>query len=190
MDADSLINHFLLALPIQTDSYFEDSVTLLVKHNQEGAMGFIVNRPTPVSLKDVLVRVELKTKREVKGMMLEGGPVSRTFPSMIHTSEFSTDETFKVTVDISVTMQESHGGVYETLKAIAEGNGPQEYLFLLGYAGWGPGQLESELEDNAWVTCPADRQILFDEPFDSRLQKLSDQLNMDFDKFVFHGGDA
>lgn len=190
MAVESLVNHFLLALPIQADSYFEDSVTLLVKHDPEGAMGFIVNRPTPVSLKDVLIRVELKTKLDIKGMMLEGGPVSRTFPSMIHTNEFSTDETFKVTDDISVTMQQSHGGVYETLKAIAEGNGPQEYLFLLGFAGWGPGQLEGELEDNSWVACPADREILFDEPFENRLKRLSGQLNVDFDRFVFHGGDA
>lgn len=190
MTEQSLVNHFLLALPNQIGTYFEDTLTFLVRHNDEGAMGFIVNRPMPIKLAELLKEANLDPVSGEETNLWEGGPVSPTHPSIIHSDDFSTDSTVEVAEGIGLTTEPSGAGIYATLKAIAEGSGPKQYMFVLGYAGWAPGQLEGELKENAWVTCPADRKILFDEPHQSKVRSVSSIIGVDFSKFSPQGGMA
>ncbi len=159
-------------------------------HDEVGALGLVINRPTTVPVKEIIEQVELKPKAEINNLLLEGGPVSRSFPTMIHTKDFASKETIEVSDQISVTMQHSSNSVFDALAAIAEGKGPEKFLFLLGYAGWSPGQLEKEIASNSWVHCPADPTILFDEPYESRLDRVASNIDLDFDRFSPQVGDA
>lgn len=186
----SLVNHFLLALPNQLGTYFEDTLTFMVRHNEEGAMGFVINRPMPIKLAEILKEANLDPDSGADASLWEGGPVSPAHPSIIHSSDFSTEGTVEVADGVGLTTESSGAGIYATLKAISEGEGPEKYLFVLGYAGWAPGQLEGELDENAWITCPADRQILFDEPHDTRVNSVSSIIGVDFSKLSPQGGTA
>ncbi|MDE0093491.1 MAG: YqgE/AlgH family protein [Gammaproteobacteria bacterium] len=186
----NLINQFLVALPVQVNTYFEDTVTFLVHHGDEGSMGFVINRPTPVRIDDVLIQAELTPNTESDAVILEGGPVSRTSPTIIHTDDFNTEGTFEIANDLFCTSELRDGDIMHFLRALAEGKGPTHYLFFLGYAGWAPQQLEDELETNSWITCPADLQILFNEPYESRFQQIVSDIGIDFDRMGPTSGSA
>lgn len=186
----NLTNQFLVALPVQVNTYFEDTVTFLVHHGDEGSMGFVINRPTPVRLDDVLIQAELTPKTESEAVILEGGPVSRTSPTIIHTEDFNTEGTFEIANGLFCTSELHNGDIMHFLRALAEGKGPKDYLFFLGYAGWAPQQLEDELETNSWITSPADPQVLFNEPFESRFQRVVSNTGIDFDRMGPASGSA
>ena len=185
-----LSNHFLLALPTQISTYFEDTVTYLVHHDEEGAMGLVVNRPLPLKLGDVLKEANLQPEGEDISPIMEGGPVSPAHPFIIHSSDFETKSSTRISDEVSFTAQSSKEGIFAMLEAISKGTGPSKYLFCLGYAGWGAGQLENELKENSWVTCPADTKILFDEPFKTRAEKVSSSIGVDLSKFSPQSGMA
>lgn len=190
MTQSSLANHFLLPLPVQANTYFDDSVTLMVHHNEEGAMGFIINRPTPIKIVDVMLQAELSPIEEITHYIMEGGPVSRSSPAVIHSDDYNAEGTIQITDGVGFTTELTAGDILNTLKDIAAGKGPSKYLFLLGYAGWGPGQLEQELQTNSWISCPIDQTILFDAPFASRFKELATQIDLDFTRIAPHGGSA
>ena len=190
MSDESLTNHFLLSLPVQLGSYFENTLTFIVRHGDEGAMGFVVNRPLQIKLSDVLKESNLPSQRGTSTVLLEGGPVSPANPAILHSDDYSTDGTVQVTEGVNMTTESSPGGIFTALKAIAEGVGPSQYLVILGYAGWSPGQLEAEIDENAWVSCPADPKILFDEPYEQRIERVSSIIGVDFSKLSPTGGMA
>lgn len=154
-----LLGKLLVALPGMPDPRFEKSVILMCAHSDQGAMGIIVNKPFEgLSFRDLVERLDVKVTADTPDPpILFGGPVGTGQGFVLHSSEFGNGEaTMPVTSEISLT------ATIEILRAIAEGRGPQKSLFALGYAGWGPGQIENELMSNGWIPCDVQKDILFD----------------------------
>ena len=179
-----LKHHFLLAMPALAGEYFGNTITYVCEHNEEGAMGFMVNRPMQLSLPGLLEQLGIGSTLTRQDPVLEGGPVKTDRGFILHSDE--------VQYDASLPL--GHGLVLstarQTLEAIGAGHGPKQYLVALGYAGWGSGQLENELAQNAWLSCPADLQILFDVPYDQRINKAAATLGIDFRLMSTHAGHA
>jgi putative transcriptional regulator len=171
----SLKNQFLIAMPGLAGGYFGSTLTYLCEHNDEGAMGLIINRPSDLSLVDLLLQLGIRPDRtSFSAPVLEGGPVAPDRGFILHTDDQNFEASLPVGDGLILT------AAREVLEAIAAGNGPQDYLVALGYAGWGAGQLEDELKDNAWLSCPASFDVLFREPFDNRVHKAAAGLGIDF----------
>lgn len=190
MAADlSLKNQFLLAMPGLAGTYFGDTLTFICEHNDEGAMGIMVNRPSHVSLIELMAQLGIdKGCTPVDALVLEGGPVEVERGFILHT----TDERFEASLDLGCGI--SLSSAREVLESIAAGNGPEQYLVALGYAGWDAGQLESEVADNAWLTAPVDpeqaRQIVFETGYDERVARAADSLGIDFSLISSQAGHA
>ena len=180
----SLSNHFLLAMPSQLGSYFGNTVTYICDHSPRGAMGIMVNRPTNLPLAELL-RQNGQTPHMDDGIyVLEGGPVEKARGFVLHSNEVVLEESMKVTDALSLTSSRS------ILNAISEPEGPEKYLVALGYSGWGPGQLEKEMEESVWLSCPATEHVLFDVPLEDRLDAAASTLGIDFRLMVPRRGEA
>ena len=185
-----LANQFLLSLPIQNGTYFEDTLTYICLHSEEGAFGIIVNRPLDLQINQVLESANLQHDLDLRDVVLEGGPVSRNQPSILHTGDFTTDGTVPLQDGLKLTLDSSPQGIYEVLEAISKGKGPEKFLFVLGYAGWAGGQLENELTENAWLTCPMEHSLLFDIPHDQRLSIAAESIGVDLGSMTPSIGEA
>ena len=162
-------------MPTLTGTYFGASLTYICEHNEHGAMGLMVNRPSNVSLVELLAQLSIDTAGAPADVpVMEGGPVAQDRGFILHSDELA----FEASLDIGDHIMLS--SAREVLEAIAAGEGPREYLIALGYAGWDAGQLESEVKENAWLTCPAERKIIFSTPFDERVSKAASSLGIDF----------
>jgi len=160
-----LEGQLLIAMPGMPDERFARSVVCLCAHSDEGAMGLIINKPThDLSLSELLQQVDLDDDEEAVGLapnavdhpIHNGGPVESSRGFVLHSPDyFSEDATIKITDGICLT------ATTDVLKAVASGKGPQRSMLALGYAGWAPGQLESELGANGWLNCPADPDLVF-----------------------------
>jgi putative transcriptional regulator len=183
-DTSWLKHHFLLAMPGLTPDYFGGSIIYLCEHNADGAMGLIVNRPTDFSLMALLEQLDIEAPSTPEGLTLEGGPVQTDRGFMLHTD----DRTFESSLDLG------HGLMLSTarhlLEAVARGEGPRNYLIAFGYSGWGPGQLEQELGQNAWLSCPATLEVLFEVPYEQRVAKAAALLGIDFRLMAHQAGHA
>ena len=155
--ATSLTNHFLIAMPGLKDPHFSRTVTYVCEHTEHGAMGIVINRPMDIRLGEVLDQLDIETS--VAGVadkqVYLGGPVQTDRGFVIHSGPVEYDSTLAITPDIRITTSR------DVLEAIAQGQGPARTLVALGYAGWGGGQLEEELSANAWLSGPADGDIIF-----------------------------
>ena len=169
-----LKHHFLLAMPALTTDYFGNSITYICEHNDDGAMGLIINRPMELSIADVLEQVGITVSGDLDTPVLEGGPVQTDRGFILHTDEASADVSLALGNGLMLSTAP------QTLEAIGCGEGPRRFLFALGYAGWDSGQLESELAANAWLTCPASEDILFDVPFEKRIDQAAASLGINF----------
>ena len=182
----SLKHHFLIAMPHMDDPHFGHSVTYLLDHNEQGAMGLIINKPNGLTLADVLS--QLRPDDELSPLcqslpIFSGGPVQTERGFVLHPQ----GHRYQATVDVNgLSLSTSQ----DVLSAIAEGNGPDKYLITLGYAGWDAGQLEAELSDNAWLTCPADEHILFELPYDQRLNAAAASLGVNLSLLSTQAGHA
>jgi putative transcriptional regulator len=171
----SLKNHFLIAMPGLLGSYFGATLTYLCEHTDDGAMGLVVNRPSDVALIEMLAQLGVQTSGVAADVpVMDGGPVARDRGFILH----SDDRAFEASLDLGNGLMLT--AAREVLEAIADGTGPADYLVALGYAGWNGGQLEDELKDNAWLTCPASLDVLFREPFANRVHKAAESLGIDF----------
>jgi putative transcriptional regulator len=185
----SLKNQFLLAMPGLAGTYFGETLTFICEHNAEGAMGIIVNRPSHVTLVELVAQLGIgKGATPIDAIVVEGGPVEVERGFILH----STDERFEASLDLGCGIMLS--SAREVLEAIAAGDGPDDYLVALGYAGWDAGQLESEVADNAWLTAPVlaeeAQRIIFDTGFDERISKAADSLGIDFSLISAQPGHA
>jgi len=174
-DTNYLINHFLIAMPALEDPNFFHSVTYICEHNEQGAMGIVINQPLEISLRDVLDHMEMSTSDEELGAtpVYLGGPVQPDRGFVLHEPIGEWNSMLEVTDSIGVTTSR------DILEALNDGNGPSRSLVALGYAGWGEGQLEHELVENAWLTCPADSAIIFDTPVENRWTAAAASLGVD-----------
>ncbi len=181
-----LKNHFLIAMPHMADPNFAQTVTFLIEHNAEGAMGLVINRPSGLSLADVLEQLRPDSLPPAICQSLpifSGGPVQTERGFVLH----PTGMQFQATMELGeVALSTSQ----DVLFAIADGHGPEKYVIALGYAGWEAGQLEQELISNTWLTCPADSQILFDTPFDQRLAAAAARLGVNLSLLTSQAGHA
>lgn len=174
MDIEPLKHQFLLAMPTLGGSYFGNSITYVCEHNRDGAMGLMINRPSKMTLGDLFDQLELEGPENRDLPVLEGGPVQAERGFILHSNEFNPTASRDLGAGLALSTSR------EALQAIAAGEGPKQFLITLGYAGWGAGQLESELGDNSWLTCPGSTEVIFDVPFDDRVQSAANGLGIDF----------
>lgn len=182
----NLTNHFLIAMPQLADPNFHQTATYICEHNQEGAMGLIVNRPLNIQLTDVLEQMEIIATDPAcaNTPVFYGGPVQVERGFILHSPATAWESTVAVTDNLAITTSR------DILVDIAEGRGPTQYLVTLGYAGWGAGQLEAELGQNAWLSGPADPAILFDVAVEDRWKRAAQDLGVDLNLLSGDSGHA
>ncbi len=148
----------LIAMPGMGDSRFDRSVVYLCAHSEDGAMGLIVNKPAPdLDFEELLTQLELTPSEETRQIKVHiGGPVENGRGFVLHSPEYENGEsTLQVDDDFGMT------ATLDILEDISNGDGPENCLLALGYAGWGPGQLEGEIQANGWLTCEASHNLVF-----------------------------
>lgn len=157
MDNFDLTNQFLIAMPTMADPNFSRTVTYICVHNEDGALGIIINRPLAVELSEVFKQMEIvcESPDTHAQKIFDGGPVHQDRGFILHRPAANWDSTIEVTPEIAISTSR------DILEAIGAGNGPTDCLVALGYAGWGAGQLEYEMGENAWLSGPANLDIIF-----------------------------
>lgn len=204
---DSLQNQFLIAMPSLGDDYFNKTVTYICEHNDEGAMGLIINMPVNITLFDLLKQIEDNDKEQASAdtttlepeekpeknpasentvseentfsdnsleqLVLSGGPISQNRGFVLHRTQSGWNSSLALNDDIMITTSK------DILLALGTEKAPEQFVVTLGYAGWGPGQLETELQANSWLTIDADSDILFNTPIEQRWQKATEKLGID-----------
>ena len=183
---DFLTNQFLIAMPAMTDANFAQTVTFIWEHNEDGALGIIINRPLQMRLADVFEQLKMPSNSGALGdqPVMQGGPVQTDRGFVVHHAGGTWEHTRQVSSRIQVTTSP------DILTAMASGTGPETALVALGYAGWSAGQLENELIQNAWLTVPCDERILFDTPYDQRWHAAGRLLGIDLTTISPHVGHA
>ena len=178
-----LTGMFLVAMPGMMDQRFDRAVIYLCAHSDDGAMGIIVNKPAEdIVFPELLQQLEIIPEKPSISLpsqagnmkVLRGGPVETSRGFVLHSVPVEPIEG-SVTAGDEIRLS----ATIDILKAIARGQGPDEAIFALGYAGWASGQLESEIQDNGWMICPLDRKILFDQEFDSKYVRALGSLGVD-----------
>jgi len=176
----SLANHFLIAMPAMTDPNFARTLTYLCEHNSEGALGIIVNRPLDLSLGDLFERVSVPLtpgESQAKYQNLPvffGGPVQTDRGFVLHRPVGHWQSTLPIAGEIGLTSSR------DILQSMSDSGEPADVLVSLGYAGWGAGQLEWEMAQNAWLNVAADPEIIFGLPPAERLPAALQLLGIDF----------
>jgi len=186
MEDINLTNHLLIAMPNLQDPNFEHTVTYICEHNENGAMGIVVNRPIDINLGEVFEQMEIPVSAPelAQARVFLGGPVEEQRGFVLHTHPADWDSSLKVSEQLSVTTSR------DILEAMARGEGPSHALIALGYAGWGSGQLEQEILDNAWLSVPAEQAILFDLPPEKRWEAAAKLLGVDLNILSNESGHA
>lgn len=182
----NLTNHFLIAMPAMTDPFFAKSLTYVCEHNDEGAMGIVVNRPISLTLSELFAQINMPLKQtELEDMPVHfGGPVQTDRGFVLHNAGGQWQSTLQVNDKVELTTSK------DILQAVGEGTGPRNLLITLGYAGWSEGQLEQELATNAWLSVPATEHILFDLPAEEKLVAAMALLGVDFASLSEEAGHA
>lgn len=184
-DSTYLNNQFLIAMPSLFDPHFFHTVTYLCQHNQEGALGIVINRPTGMKLKDIFEQMNIKSELDdvLNAPIFAGGPVQQERGFVIHSPcERHWDSSIATAENINLTSSR------DILEAIAKGEGPKHYLIALGYAGWGSGQLEKEMVENAWLNTPCGEAILYETPINQRWNAAASQLGIDINRLTAPAG--
>ncbi|HEX6003168.1 MAG TPA: YqgE/AlgH family protein [Burkholderiales bacterium] len=186
MQKVNLTQHFLIAMPNMVDPHFARTLTLICEHNEQGALGVVVNRPIDMTLEALLEQVSIPLDSDAfKGIPVHfGGPVQVDRGFVLHTPLGEWQSTLAVGSDIGLTTSK------DILQAVARGEGPRQMLVTLGYAGWAPGQLEHELSQNAWLTVQAKPDVIFDLPSDERLPAAMNLLGVDYASLSEQAGHA
>ncbi len=182
----NLTDHFLIAMPTLQDPFFSRTLTYLCEHNEQGALGLVINRPIDMTLGALFeqVGVEVKPARLTEEPLLFGGPVQMDRGFVLHRPLGSWQSTVKVHDEVGLTTSK------DILVAAARGEGPRQMLVTLGYAGWAPGQLEQEIADNSWLTVQAKPDLIFDLAAEERLPAAMHLLGIDFASLAEDAGHA
>jgi putative transcriptional regulator len=163
----------LIAMPSLPDPRFERSVIFMVSHSDTGAMGLIVNKPIgPLGFRELMQQMEIGTGPATPDRpVLFGGPVETDRGYVLHNNDRANrPATLSVTSEIALTP------TIDMLRAIADGRGPSQWLLALGYAGWGPGQIEDEIAANSWIHCDADPRLVFEAPAEDKWRLAFEKL--------------
>lgn len=169
----SLANHFLIAMPDMQDQFFRESVVYICEHNADGAMGIIVNKPSPIMMDLLFDAAKTPTPERFHGQwVLMGGPVQVDRGFLVHTPTGSWESSLLVTDDIAMTTSR------DIIIGLTQDNEVNKALATIGYSSWSAGQLEQELAANSWLSVPADMKVLFDIPYKLRYQAALKLLNI------------
>ena len=189
-----LDGQLLIAMPVMDDPRFERSVIYLCAHSSEGAMGIIVNRPAgSIDFPELLVQLDIiekadqiKLPENAESMrVLKGGPVDTGRGFVLHSSDFFIkNATLRIDDGVCLT------ATVDILRAIAKGAGPKHAILALGYAGWGAGQLDNEIRDNAWLSVPSDEDLLFGTDLDHKWERAIAKIGVDFSMLSGEAGHA
>ena len=181
-----LTNQFLVAMPSMSDSIFERTVVLVCMHDEDGALGIVVNRITELLLEDILKELDLDSNEhpETKSPVHFGGPCQVERGLVLHDASKSWASTILVGNNLGLTMSK------DVLEAISENRGPDFFLPVLGFAGWESEQLEDEMRNNMWLSAPADSSIIFDTPIQDRWHKAASLVGIDIDTISSVAGHA
>jgi len=182
--ATYLNNQFIIAMPNLADPNFFHTVTYLCQHNEEGALGIVINRSAEMKLGEIFKQMNIRVTSigAAETPVFAGGPVQQERGFVLHTPGGGWDATMVVSDSISLTTSR------DVIEAIADGKGPEQYLVALGYAGWGEGQLEQEILANAWLNSPYSRHVLFDAPINMRWQAAAGQIGIDINQLTAPAG--
>ncbi|RUO19801.1 YqgE/AlgH family protein [Aliidiomarina haloalkalitolerans] len=183
----SLQNHFLIAMPGLNDPFFHHTVTYVCEHNEEGAMGLVINQPVGLTVASLLeqIEVEVTTTRSLEDIhVLTGGPVATDRGFVLHPPQEGWRSSLQLSDEIMITTSR------DILESLGSDRAPQHFLLTLGYAGWDAGQLEEEIADNSWLTIPADADLLFHTPTAQRWEKAAERLGFDINQLSSEAGHA
>tara|TARA_S200000501_G_scaffold152764_1_gene143985 strand:- start:6 stop:620 length:615 start_codon:yes stop_codon:yes gene_type:complete len=169
-----LAGKLIIAMPTMSDPRFKRSVVCICAHNEDGAIGIIINKIIEsLSFSKIIKQLKLKknmTKNDYKDHIYFGGPVETERGFILHSSDYSSENSTSINSEISMTAST------EILQALIDGNGPNKSIVALGYAGWGPGQLDTEIQSNAWLSVESDLELVFSaktaEKWDMALEKI------------------
>jgi putative transcriptional regulator len=178
--SSSLQSQFLLSMPQLLDPNFRGTLSYICEHDELGAMAITINRPSDLMLYELLEQLDIPITSEKihsknqndEQMIYIGGPVQQDRGFILHTDKRAWQSTLEINEHMRLTTSK------DILEAIAKGDGPDNYIITLGYAGWSEGQLEEELVANAWLNCPADEEILFHTKSQDRLNKTMQKLGI------------
>ena len=184
---NSLRNTLLIAMPQMADPNFAGAVIYICEHNPEGTMGLVINHPLNMGMKELLDEIGIDGDDfDPTEHIFLGGPVDIQHGFVLHTFSKQPDPQTSLIITRDIALTSSR----EVLASIANGDEPRQRLVTLGYAGWGPGQLEHEIAENIWLNSPANKTILFSTPFDQRLGKAADTLGIDLALLSHEAGHA
>ena len=183
-----LTNQFLIAMPSLGDSNFSRTVTYICSHSQDGAMGIVINRELELSLGDLYQHMELQpaASTELEQAVMLGGPVETERGFVVFAPEDGGEGDWDSVIQVKNGLRVATSR--DILVAMAAGDGPRQPLVALGYAGWGAGQLESEVLDNAWLSGDANPEIVFDCPIESRWYKAAKAIGVDLNRLSTTAG--
>ncbi|MAH06520.1 MAG: YqgE/AlgH family protein [Pseudomonadota bacterium] len=182
-----LAGKLLVAMPSMDDDNFKQATIFLCAHDEKGAMGLIVNDKMPnIDFEQLLIKLKIERGdgRSVKMPVLRGGPLDSSRGFVLHSKDFNRKDTIDVNDRFSVT------GTMDALKAIADGTGPNDAIFMLGYSSWGAGQLETELKENSWIIVDADSDIIFNTTPDKVWRKALSKIGVNPDMISNVTGNA
>lgn len=182
----NLTHHFLIAMPAMQEGVFAGTLTYICEHNDNGALGIVVNRPISLTLGEMFdqVNIVLDQPKLARMPVHFGGPVQTERGFVLHDTPGNWESTLHINDKLSLTTSK------DILEAMGEGWGPRNVIVTLGYAGWDQGQLEHEMSENIWLTVPASEHILFELPPDERLPAAMASLGVDYASLVDDAGHA
>ncbi|EOD80532.1 UPF0301 protein YqgE [Grimontia indica] len=178
-DTVNLKNHFLVAMPSMADERFQHSVVYMCEHNEDGAMGLVINQPINISIAKMLDQIEVEREQDVTHPVsldqpvLFGGPVSEDRGFVLHKNLKLYGSSIQLSDELTVTTSK------DILSILGTTEEPEQFIVALGYAGWDAGQLEQELAENSWLTIEADPKVIFDTPINERWEKALKQMGID-----------
>tara|TARA_Y100000815_G_scaffold11058_5_gene9941 strand:- start:50580 stop:51188 length:609 start_codon:yes stop_codon:yes gene_type:complete len=183
---------FLVAMPSMLSSFFAQTIIYVCAHNEEGAMGFVVNKVRGMTFGDLVEQTDVFSENAMPRIPTSvahvpvghGGPVDEHRGFVLHSADYCGDSTIPISESVFLT------STTQVLRMIAKGEGPDRCAISLGYSGWGPGQLESEMLDNSWLTLDADPAIVFDQDHETKYARLLRAAGIDTAHFVADCGHA
>ena len=165
----------LLAMPAMTDPRFERAVIYMCAHNDEGAMGLVINKTLDsIDFRELLGQLDIPAADSARDVTVHfGGPVENQRGFVLHSGEYRHSETLMVTDQVGLT------ATLDILRALAQGESPERSILALGYAGWGAGQLDAEIHDNAWLSVPYDENLMFEVSDDDKWERAFNSIGVD-----------
>ncbi len=183
---DSLTGHFLIAMPSLNDGFFNQAVTYICEHDENGSFGIMINQQTGITLSQIAKEMAIKTENNYndKQLVFIGGPVDQGRGFILHRPIGNWQSSLKVNDSIALTTSK------DILQAIINNEGPEDNIVALGYAGWAAGQLDNEMASNTWLSCPADEQIIFNTPVEERWKTAAKLIGVDLSLLSNDAGHA